>query len=557
MQYANVTQQLSVCPQISVDELEAIKAAGFKSIICNRPDGEGADQPTFAEIEAKASSLGMPCVYQPVVSGKVTQQDAIKFEANLQKLEGPVFAYCRTGTRSITLWAMTSTKTLSYEEILGLSQKAGYDLSGVVRRLKNGGETPSDHADHSHAVVIVGAGAGGVAVASSLKSRCPDLDIAIVEPNEVHYYQPGWTLVGGGVFNANDTVRTVASIIPNNVKWIKAGVAAFAPKENMIVVDGCRTIKYEHLVVCPGIKLDWNKVEGLSETLGENGVTSNYRFDLAPYTWELVKNLKKGKAVFSQPPMPIKCAGAPQKAMYMSCDHWFKEGVLDNIDVEFYNTGAVLFGVKEYVPALMEYVKKYHASLNFEHQLVKVDGKEKVASFKKVADPDASLVETEFDMLHAVPPQSPPDFIKVSPLVDGNGWIDVDQSTLQHKSFENIFALGDAINAPNAKTAAAARMQAPVVANNLLYERGVQTDKAIYNGYGSCPLTVERGKVILAEFGYGGKILNSMPTWVLDGTKPSRLAWYLKEKLLPPIYWEGMLKGREWLAKPETQHINK
>ena len=255
--------------------------------------------------------------------------------------------------------------------------------------------------------------------------------------------------------------------------------------------------------------------------------------------------------------MPIKCAGAPQKAMYMSCDHWFKEGVLDDINLEFYNTGAVLFGVKEYVPALMEYIRKYHANLNFEHQLVKVDGKAKVASFKKVADPDGPLVETEFDMLHAVPPQSPPDFIKVSPLVDDTGWIDVDQSTLQHKSFENIFALGDAINAPNAKTAAAARMQAPVVANNLLYERDVQTDKAIYNGYGSCPLTVERGKVILAEFGYGGKILNSMPTWVLDGTKPSRLAWYLKEKLLPPIYWEGMLKGREWLAKPETQHVNK
>jgi sulfide:quinone oxidoreductase len=304
--------------------------------------------------------------------------------------------------------------------------------------------------------------------------------------------------------------------------------------------------------VCPGIKLDWSKIEGLSETLGENGVTSNYRFDLAPYTWELVQNLKKGKAIFSQPPMPIKCAGAPQKAMYLSCDHWLKEGVLDNIDVQFYNTGAVLFGVKEYVPALMEYVQKYNAHLNFEHQLVKVDGKSKVASFKNVAVPDAPLVETEFDMLHAVPPQSPPDFIKVSPLVDSNGWIDVDQSTLQHKSFDNIFALGDATNSPNAKTAAAARMQAPVVANNLLYERGVQTGKAIYNGYGSCPLTVERGKVVLAEFGYGGKILNSMPSWVLDGTKPSRLAWYLKEKLLPPIYWEGMLKGREWLAKPKA-----
>ncbi|MCY7296732.1 bifunctional protein tyrosine phosphatase family protein/NAD(P)/FAD-dependent oxidoreductase [Alteromonas sp. a30] len=551
MQYATVTQHLAVSAQISPDDVDAIKAAGFKSIVCNRPNGEGPDQPTFSEIESKAKALGMRSEYQPVVSGKVTAEDAKTFEDNLQSLPGPIFAYCRTGTRSITLWAMAAVKTHSFEEILALSQKAGYDLSGVIRRLKNGGDTPSDYADYSHAVVIVGAGAGGIAVASSLKSRVPNLDVAIIEPNEVHYYQPGWTLVGGGVFNANETVRTVASVIPEGVRWIKAGAAAFIPKDNLVVVDGCRTVKYEHLIVCPGIKLDWGKIEGLSETLGENGVTSNYRFDLAPYTWELVKNLKSGKAIFSQPPMPIKCAGAPQKAMYMSCDHWLRNNQLKSIDVQFYNTGGVLFGVKEYVPALMKYIHRYNIGLNFEQQLVAVDGKHKVAKFKQVNSPNAALVEKEFDMLHAVPPQSPPDFIKVSPLVDKDGWIDVDQSTLQHKTYENVFALGDVINAPNAKTAAAARIQAPIVANNLLYERGEQTDKAIYNGYGSCPLTVERGKVVLAEFGYGGKILPSIPTWILDGTRPSRLAWYLKEKLLPPIYWEGMLKGREWMAKPE------
>lgn len=553
MQYSTVTQYLSVSPQISVDDVQTIKTAGFKSIICNRPNGEGADQPTFSEIEAKAQELGLRCIYQPVTSGKVTTDDALKFEESLQTLERPIFAYCRTGTRSITLWAMATSKTSTDEEILTLSQKAGYDLSGVVRRLKNGGETPKEHADYSHSVVIIGAGAGGVAIASSLKSRAPHLDVAIIEPNEVHYYQPGWTLVGGGVFNANDTVRTTASVIPKDVTWIKAGAAAFIPKDNMVVVDGCRTVKYEQLIVCPGIKLDWGKIEGLSETLGENGVTSNYRFDLAPYTWELVQGLKSGKAIFSQPPMPIKCAGAPQKAMYMSCDHWFREGLINNIDVQFYNTGGVLFGVKEYVPALMEYIKKYNANLNFGHELIKVDGKSKVATFKKVGEKDAPLVESEFDMLHAVPPQSPPDFIKVSTLVDENGWLDVDQSTLQHKKFPNIFGLGDVTNAPNAKTAAAARIQAPIVAINLLYERGVESDKAIYNGYGSCPLTVERGKVVLAEFGYGGKILNSLPNWLLDGTKPSSLAWFLKEKLLPPIYWQGMLKGREWLAKPEKE----
>ncbi len=553
MDIRKVTSHVSVSPQITEADLEQIINAGFKSVICNRPDGEGPDQPTSTEIEQVANKLGLAFAYQPVTSGKVTQQDAEDFYHLAQTMPGPILAYCRTGTRSVTLWAMAADahQNRSYEEILTLSQHAGYDLSALVRRLKNGGETPTESPDFSHAVVIVGAGAAGIAAASSLKARSPQLDIAIVEPNEVHYYQPGWTLVGGGVFNPNKTVRTTASVIPDGVTWIKAAAAAFIPNENTLVVDGCRTVRYEHLIVCPGIKLDWGKIQGLAETLGENGVTSNYRFDLAPYTWELVKNLKKGRAIFTQPPMPIKCAGAPQKAMYMSCDHWYRQGLLSDIDVEFYNVGEVLFGVKEYVPALMEYVEKYQAQLNFKQQLVKVDGKNKIATFATQVDGEQRLLEREFDMLHAVPPQSPPDFIKVSPLVDDSGWIDVDQSTLQHKKFLNVFALGDAMNAPNAKTAAAARMQAPVVATNLLYERGESANKALYNGYGSCPLTVERGKVVLAEFGYGGKILHSMPTWIINGKRPSRLAWYLKEKLLPPIYWQGMLKGREWMAKPE------
>lgn len=551
MTFKRVTPELSVSAQITLNDLQHIKEQGFKSIVCNRPDGEGADQISFAAIEKQANNLGLNCHYLPVVSSKVTDDDIKSFENIVRDLPKPILAYCRTGTRSITLWAMSAPKTYSHEEILNLSQKAGYDLSGVIRRLKNNGETQISKADFSYPIVIIGAGAGGVAVAASIKSRSPESEIVIIEPNEIHYYQPGWTLVGRGVFTPEQTVKTTASVIPDGVKWLKGAAAAFIPDENLIIIDGCRTVKYEHLVVCPGIKLDWHKIDGLSETLGENGVTSNYRYDLAPYTWELVQNLKKGKAVFSQPPMPIKCAGAPQKAMYLSSDYWFKNKVINNIDVEFYNKGEVLFGIKEYVPALLEYIKKYDVNMNFNHELIAVDGKQKIATFKVVNGENESVEKVKFDMLHVVPPQSAPDFIKVSPLVDENGWIDVDQSTLQHKKFSNIFALGDATNAPNAKTAAAARMQAPVVATNLLYARGLSKYQAIYNGYGSCPLTVELGKVVLAEFGYGGKVMNSFPSWIINGKRPSRLAWLLKEKLLPPIYWLGMLKGREWMAKPE------
>lgn len=552
MDIRNVSDNLAVSPQINPTDVAAIHAAGFRSIMCNRPDGEGADQPTFEEIRQQAEALEMASYYLPVTSGKVSDDNAKDFAQALTALPGPVFAYCRTGTRSITLWALSQANRLPHTDILATAKQVGYDLSGVVKRVLNGGKTPTDDVQASHQVVVIGAGAAGIAVASSILKRKPNLDIAIIEPADVHYYQPGWTLVGAGVFKPETTVRTISAVIPAGVKWIKAAVAGFIPEENAVLLDGCSVIKYEKLVVCPGLKLNWSGIQGLSETLGKHNVTSNYRFDLAPYTWDLVKNMRSGRAVFTQPPMPIKCAGAPQKAMYLSCDAWMKKGVLANIDVQFFNAGPVLFGVADYVPALMEYVEKYQAQLNFKQQLVAVDGPNKVATFK-VATGDDSFEhrEVEFDMLHAVPPQTAPDFIRVSPLADAAGWVDVDQTTLQHKKYPDVYSLGDVMNAPNAKTAAAARTQAPVVAENLLADMGLSNERQLYNGYGSCPLTVERGKVILAEFGYGGKILSSFPSWLLDGKRPSKLAWLLKQKILPPVYWDGMLKGREWMLKPE------
>jgi sulfide:quinone oxidoreductase len=309
--------------------------------------------------------------------------------------------------------------------------------------------------------------------------------------------------------------------------------------------DG-RELRYRLLIVATGNRLDWETITGLTDTLGRNGVTSNYRFDLAPYTWELVKNLEKGRALFTQPPMPIKCAGAPQKAMYLSCSEWERSDRLASIDVEFHNAGSVLFGVPAYVPALEQTVARYGIDLHLGSNLVAVDGPSKTAVFK---DASGETVR-EFDMLHVTPPQKSCAVVADSSLADAAGYVEVDQETLRHKRFPNVMAVGDAGSMPNAKTAAAVRKQAPVAAANALALLDGAEPQAAYDGYGSCPLTVEKGKILLAEFGYGGVLQPSLPTWLIDGTRPSHLAWLLKKDLLPPVYWDLMLKGREWLAAP-------
>lgn len=552
MQVKKVSNALSLSEQIQLGDLADIAELGFRSVICNRPDGEGADQPTINEITAAAKEQGLEVRYVPVVGGKIGDSDVDAFSMALDELPKPALAYCRTGTRSATLWSLSQAGTLPTAEILAATKAAGYDMAGVVRRIANGGKTPTDHGDASFDIVIVGGGAAGISTASSILSRLSDLEIAIIDPAEIHYYQPGWTMVGGGIFNPEDTAKTMGSLIPKGVHWLKSAVAAFEPENDSVILDGCRVVKYKRLVVCPGLKLDWHKVEGLTDTIGRNGVTSNYRYDLAPYTWELVQGLKSGNAIFTQPPMPIKCAGAPQKALYLSADHWVRQNRINDINIHFNNAGGVLFGVKDYVPALQGYMDKYGANLNYFHNLVAVDGPAGKAWFDvSVPEQPVKRVEMEFDMMHVCPPQTAPDFIRVSPLADAAGWVDVDQSTLRHKTYENIWSLGDVMNAPNAKTAAAARKQAPVVAENLVADIQGRSPVAVYDGYGSCPLTVERGKIVLAEFGYGGTLLPSFPKWIVDGTKPSRAAWLLKEKLLPPIYWKAMLRGKEWMAEPE------
>ena len=400
-----------------------------------------------------------------------------------------------------------------------------------------------------HEIVIVGGGAGGIATAASLLRRRPGLDIAIVEPRTTHDYQPGFTLIGAGVFRPDQVRRPMASLMPKGATWLQTAVKAFEPEANTLLLADGRPLRYRLLIVATGNRLDFDAIEGLNDTLGRNGVTSNYRFELASYTWELVQNLNRGRALFTQPPMPIKCAGAPQKAMYLSCSEWEQDGRLDAIDVEFHNAGAALFGVPAYVPALEQTVARYGIDLRLGSNLIAVDGPSKTAVFK-TADGE---VPREFDMLHVTPPQKGCQVVADSALADAAGYVEVDQETLQHKRFPNVLAVGDAGSMPNAKTAAAVRKQAPVAADNGLAILGGREPMSAYDGYGSCPLTVEKGKILLAEFGYGGVLQPTFPSWLVDGTKPSRLAWLLKKDLLPPIYWDAMLKGREWLAAPEPR----
>lgn len=555
MTIAELTETLFVSPQITVEDLPALQARGIRSIINNRPDHEQADQPAAEHLAAAAKAHGIEYRHIPVVGGQINDDQVRQFAQALEQMPLPLLAFCRSGTRSTSLWALSNAAHTDADDLLRASEAAGYDLAGLRDRLislRKDGAKPAkpQTAGPNYDVLIVGGGAAGIAVASSLLRQRRGTKVAIIEPSDVHHYQAAFTLVGGGAYKDADTHRPERSCIPDGAHWIKSAVVAFEPESNRVVLEDGERVAYDKLVVCPGLKLDWDAIPGLTETLGKNGVSSNYKPGLAPYTWELIQATAGGEALFTQPPMPIKCAGAPQKIMYLACDHWRRMGSLGRTHVQFNNAGAVLFGVKEFVPPLMDYVGRYGIDLAFNSTLKQIDGPAKLAWFD-VKQPDGTVetVEKHFDMIHVTPPQCAPDFVRSSPLADGAGWVEVDQETLRHKRFDSVFSLGDVCSAPNAKTAAAVRKQAPVVVRNLIAALDRKNEEAVYDGYGSCPLVVERGKVVLAEFGYGGKLLPSFP---FDQTKPRRSMWFLKRYMLPHMYFDVLFKGREWFAKPKT-----
>ena len=396
--------------------------------------------------------------------------------------------------------------------------------------------------EQHHQVVIVGGGTAGITVAARLLNSGVD-DVAVIEPSDKHYYQPLWTLVGAGCSTAAQTERDEKSVMPKDATWIKDAATTFEPDANAVLTAGGQRVTYDALVVCPGIQLDWDKIPGLEDALGKDGVSSNYRFDLAPKTWEFIQGLTSGTAVFTMPSGAIKCGGAPQKIAYLACDYWRDQGVLDQIDVHLVLPTPKMFGVPVFSDQLDRVVADYGIEVHFNAELDSLDAGAKKATFRSTTE-DGEEFTLSYDVLHAVPHQSAPDWIKSSPLASDTpqGWVDVDKHTMQHVRYPNVFSLGDASSTPNSKTGAAIRKQAPVVVANVqrVLKGGVPNDH--YGGYSSCPITTSRHSMLLAEFDYTMEPKPSIP--IINTKKPRRDMWLFKKYGLPFLYWNLMLRGR-------------
>jgi sulfide:quinone oxidoreductase len=390
-----------------------------------------------------------------------------------------------------------------------------------------------------HEIVVVGGGNAGISVAARLRRAVPSAGVAVIEPSERHYYQPLWTLAGGGVFDKRASVRAEASLIPRKAAWLRDAVAEFDPGDNRVVTRTGREVRYDFLVVAPGIQLDWGKVPGLEEVLGRDGVSSIWSYEHVDRTWDFIRDFEGGTAVFTFPATPVKCPGAAQKIMYLADDHFRRSGVRGSSRIVFASAAPRIFGVDKYARALERVIERKGIETLFRHNLVEVRPEAKEAVFEQLDT--GEKVVLAYDLLHVAPPQSAPDVVKQSPLANADGWVEVDKHTLRHARWPNVFGLGDASSLPTSKTGAAVRRQAPVLVENLRAAIAGKPPAARYDGYTACPLVTGYGRLILAEFDYDG---NPRETFPFDQSKERYSMYLLKKRVLPALYWHGILRGR-------------
>ncbi|RNB91435.1 NAD(P)/FAD-dependent oxidoreductase [Brevibacillus fluminis] len=391
-----------------------------------------------------------------------------------------------------------------------------------------------------YTVAIVGAGSAGVSVAARLIRETGKLrgQIVIIDPATKHYYQPLWTLVGGGAAKKEATERDQASVIPDGVDWLQESVELFQPEEKWLQTHEGTRVSYDYLVVAAGIQIDWDRIKGLKESIGKNGVCSNYSYQYVDSTWEFIRSFTGGHAIFTQPNTPVKCGGAPQKIMYLADDYFRKSGVRSKSQVTFCSANANIFAVKKYADTLEKVIVRKQIDTRYRRNLIEIKPETKEAVFQHL---DTNELETlKYDMIHVTPPMQAPDFIAKSALADAGGWVDVDKFTLQHKRYDNVFGIGDCSNLPTSKTGAAIRKQAPTVALNLLSLMKGEPPTAEYDGYTSCPLVTGYNKLVLAEFDYNLMPQESFP---FDQSQERMSMYLLKKEALPIMYWDGMLKG--------------
>ena len=389
-------------------------------------------------------------------------------------------------------------------------------------------------------IVVVGGGPAGISVISGLRhwSSRDKVQITLLEPSDFHFYQSAWINSAFALNKEVSSSRHIGELFsPDDINWVNEAAGEFSPENNYVLTETGHKVNYDYLVVACGLQTNWEKIKGLHGKLGREGITSAASYSTLNWTKSLFSK-PSGKVIFTEPSTLCNMHSAGKELVMRLQAKLAVNTKESNGEITYYSGSNALYPVDACHTVLRDHFKRNSIDWESSKELVEVKPKDKIAVFRNLIE--NTYFERDYDLLHIVPPMRPPFAVARSPLADETGLIDVDQHTLQHKKYSNIFAIGDISNTPVVKCISAIRTQMPIVVSNIVADiLGGQPLKK-YDGTNNQVIRVSEREAVL----FRCKFMRHISLPFSYGLSGSRAIGSLNNLLSPISYWHHLLSAK-------------
>lgn len=400
-------------------------------------------------------------------------------------------------------------------------------------------------------LLILGGGTGGTMTANKLAKKL-DADswrIIVVDKDETHYYQPGFIYVPFGVYQPEDTMRQKRRVISKRVDIVFSGIEVIEPAANRVRLDNGQSISYDILVISTGCEIRPDQIQGLTNAGWKENIFDFYTLEGAAALSKFLENWQGGRLVLNVAEMPIKCPVAPLEFVFLADWFFTRRGIRDKVDITYATPLPGAFTKPVASAALGSFMQNKGINLATDFAVNEVDGSKQV-----LRSWDGR--ELPYDLLVTIPTNMGVKAIERSGMGDDLNFIPTDPRTLQSKTYENVWVLGDATNLPTSKAGSVAHFEHEVLVENILRQVKGLPPKPAFDGHANCFIETGFNRGLMIDFNYEVEPLSG--TYPMPLVGPFSL---LKETQMNHlgklgfrwIYWNILMPGHHM---PVSNHMS-
>ena len=393
-------------------------------------------------------------------------------------------------------------------------------------------------------LLVLGAGTAGTMAINKLRPMLPESEwqITVVEPSDVHHYQPGYLFLPFGAYTPEETIEPTDRFIPEGVTRVRAEVDRVDADGNVVHLMGGESLPYDYLIIATGTSPRPDQTPGMDDPeVWRKSVHEFYTFEGAMALREKLESWAGGRLVVHITEMPIKCPVAPLEFTFLADAYFAEKGMRDQVEIVYVTPLEGAFTKPVASKLLGHMLEDRKITIESDFMIDQVDGEA-----QKIVSMDER--EVPFDLLVTIPLNMGADFIGRSGLGDDLNYVPVDKHTLLSTRYDNIFAIGDASNIPASKAGSVAHFSIDLFPENFVNHVNGKPMTAAFDGHANCFIESGRGKGMLIDFNYDTEPLPGK--YPIPGVGPFSL---LKETELNHLgklafrwmYWNLLLPGKE------------